>query len=396
MNRRVSKAMVACTAAATLGLTGCGGTSSEAGASGTPIKVMTITPVNVPVGTGLPFPEIGVAAQAAANAINKAGGIKGHPIQLTVCDNKFNENQDAACARQAVTEGDVALIGGISAQSSHFSVLEQAGIPVIGDYGASDLARNSQIDFPFVGATLTFKGWMAEVADSAHAKRVALLTRTQAALQNPILKTNLEALLAKRGAKLVGYDFFNLSADYTATVANALKNNPDAIYLGGGTADQDKITKLLRQLGPNVAIARTLIPTSSIRTLGPDAEGMYVCDPFKPPSLADDPNVKKFVDAMKSTDSQAAVDTVAANTWAAMYAFAQLASTLDSVTSKNLLTAISTAKVETLLGPTIDFSRTIHPELGYKHIYNFTWSYNQIKKGIIVNINNGRFVDPLA
>jgi ABC-type branched-subunit amino acid transport system substrate-binding protein len=388
--------MVACAAAATLGLTACGGTSSQTGASGTPIKVMTITPVNVPVGTGLPFPEIGVAAQAAVNAINKAGGIKGHPIQLTVCDNKFNENQDAACARQAVTEGDVALIGGISAQSSHFSVLEQAGIPVIGDYGASDLALNSPIAFPFVAATLTFMGCMAELADMAHAKRVALLTRTQAALQNPILKTNLEALLAKRGAELVGYDFFNLSADYTATVANALKNNPDAIYLGGGTADQDKITKLLRQLGPKVAIARTLIPTSSIRTLGADAEGMYVCDPFKPPSLADDPNVKKFVDAMKSIDSQAAVDTVAANTWAAMYAFAQLASTVDSVTSKNLLTAISTAKVKTLLGPTIDFSRTIHPELGYKHIYNFSWSYNQIKEGIIVNINNGQFVDPLA
>jgi hypothetical protein len=90
------------------------------------------------------------------------------------------------------------------------------------------------------------------------------------------------------------------------------------------------------------------------------------------------------------------VNTFAANTWAAMNVFAQVASGLDNVTSSGLLAALAKSKVDTLLGPTVDFTKTVHPELGYKHIYNFTWLYNQVRKGVIVNINNVRFVDPLA
>jgi ABC-type branched-subunit amino acid transport system substrate-binding protein len=357
---------------------------------------MTIAPVNVAAGAGLPFPEMGVGAQAAANAINKDGGIKGHPIQLTVCDNKYNQNQDAACARQAVDEGDVALIGGISLQSNHISIIEQARIPAIGEYAANDLSYNSPVVFPLVSGTFSAYACVAELADAAKAKRVAVLQLDDAANEKPSYKAVIAAVLAKHGAQLVDFNLYRPSPDLTSTVANALKSNPDGIYFAGGTSDADKITQLVRQLKPNVAIARTSVAPSSLQTLGAAAENVYTCDPLKPTSLTSDSNVRKFVNQMKQTNPQVAENAFAANTWASMYVFAQVASGLDTVSSASLIAALQKAKVDTLLGPTVDFSQTIHPELGFKHIYSFSWLYNQVRKGVVVNINGGKFVDPLA
>jgi ABC-type branched-subunit amino acid transport system substrate-binding protein len=137
-------------------------------------------------------------------------------------------------------------------------------------------------------------------------------------------------------------------------------------------------------------------PARSLQKLGTAAKNVNVCDSYKPASLTKDPNVKKFVDQMTKTNPQVPVNTFAGNTWAAMNAFAAVASGLDNVTSSALLAALAKSKVATLLGPTVDFTKTVHPELGDRHIYNFTWLYNQVRKGVIVNINNEKFVDPLT
>jgi ABC-type branched-subunit amino acid transport system substrate-binding protein len=215
-------------------------------------------------------------------------------------------------------------------------------------------------------------------------------------MADPKLKPILERMLAKHGAQLVGYYPFTPVPDLTPIVANALKDSPDGIAVFASNSDTDKLTQLIRQLNPMVAIARSSVAPSSLLTLGALAENVYVCDPFKPASLTSDPNVRKYVDQMKLANSQVPLDAAAANAWAAMHVFAQVASTLDNVTRANLLAAMSKAKVDTLLGPTIDFTKTVHPELGYRHIYNFGWLYDQVRKGVVVNINNMKFVDPLA
>src|SRR5438128_12135544 len=51
--------------------------------AGTPIKLMVIAPVATPIQN---YPDAQAGAQAAAAAINKAGGIKGRQIELTFCN----------------------------------------------------------------------------------------------------------------------------------------------------------------------------------------------------------------------------------------------------------------------------------------------------------------------
>lgn len=47
-----------------------------------------------------------------AAAINEAGGIKGRKIELTVCNDKFDPNTAADCARQAAPKRVVTVIAG--------------------------------------------------------------------------------------------------------------------------------------------------------------------------------------------------------------------------------------------------------------------------------------------
>jgi ABC-type branched-subunit amino acid transport system substrate-binding protein len=75
------------------------------------------------------FPGVWAAAQAAALAINNAGGINGHPVSIVTCNNQFSPNGAVACARQAVSDGVVAYTGFDLLGFSVYPVLKPAGIP---------------------------------------------------------------------------------------------------------------------------------------------------------------------------------------------------------------------------------------------------------------------------
>jgi len=112
-----------------------GGTETTAGEaaapSGEPIKVMTIAPVN----TNLPpYPNIPAAAEVYEQWINDRGGIAGRPLDVITCDDQGDPNVAADCARQAVEEGVVAVVGSFVFDASGIiSVLEEAGTAWFGE-----------------------------------------------------------------------------------------------------------------------------------------------------------------------------------------------------------------------------------------------------------------------
>ena len=98
--------------------------------SGEPIKLMTIGPVEAP---GFSIPSIPVGAQTAIDEINAAGGINGHQVELITCNDQNDPNVAAQCGKQAVDEGVVALVGGLSLFDLNIlPALQQAGIPWVG------------------------------------------------------------------------------------------------------------------------------------------------------------------------------------------------------------------------------------------------------------------------
>ena len=70
---------------------------SSAAPSGSPIKVMTIASVNY---SGPNYENILETAKLYQDWINAHGGIKGHPLQVTTCDEQGDPTKTAQCGQR--------------------------------------------------------------------------------------------------------------------------------------------------------------------------------------------------------------------------------------------------------------------------------------------------------
>ena len=106
-------------------------TTTAAGLSGTPIKTVTIAAVDW---NGPTYENIHIAAKAYEAWINANGGINGHPLQVTTCDDKGDPTQTAACARNAVAAGAIADIGSFTYNAAiSVPIYAQANTAVVGN-----------------------------------------------------------------------------------------------------------------------------------------------------------------------------------------------------------------------------------------------------------------------
>ncbi|WP_069769503.1 ABC transporter substrate-binding protein [Streptomyces sp. LUP30] len=139
----------ALTACASLAV-GCGVVPGTTGGSGDdPIVVMTWAPEAT---SATNEPGMPAFARAYARWANAAGGLNGRKLKVLTC-NEHNDTVAAAkCARQAVKEHAVAVVGSYSQHSdAFFPHLEGAGIPYIGGYGVTNAEFTSPLSYPVNG-----------------------------------------------------------------------------------------------------------------------------------------------------------------------------------------------------------------------------------------------------
>ncbi|WP_326589641.1 ABC transporter substrate-binding protein [Streptomyces sp. NBC_01294] len=139
----VATAMGACLVA------GCGALPGGSGGSGETITVMTFAPedtkaTNMPGMTGM--------AKAYERWVNAKGGINGRKLRVVTCNEKNTPSGAADCARKAITEKAVAVVGSYSQHGRAFMApLEAEGIPFIGGYGVSSEEFQSPLSYPVNG-----------------------------------------------------------------------------------------------------------------------------------------------------------------------------------------------------------------------------------------------------
>lgn len=127
MKRRSSTLVVAVLvlAAALVAAVGAGASTKV-----DPVTVFVAAPVQTPIEN---YPDAQAGAEAAAAAINKAGGINGSQVKVSFCNTQSNPNVAQTCARQAVAEKAIAYIGYLGTQSPlQIPILKAAGIPIVG------------------------------------------------------------------------------------------------------------------------------------------------------------------------------------------------------------------------------------------------------------------------
>jgi hypothetical protein len=129
---------------------GCGVVPGTAGGSGGgTVKVMTWAPEKTRTTNKPGMPAM---AKAYARWVNKHGGINGHKLEVLTCNDRNDTVAAANCARRAVEEDVVAVVGSYSQHArSFFSPLEAAGIPYLGGYGITDDEFTSPLSYPVNG-----------------------------------------------------------------------------------------------------------------------------------------------------------------------------------------------------------------------------------------------------
>ncbi|WHM38168.1 ABC transporter substrate-binding protein [Streptomyces sp. BPTC-684] len=150
----VATALVAvCTAVGASLVTGCGVIPGTTGGSREPVTVMTWAPDST---RATNMPGMPSMAQAYARWVNANGGIDGHKLQVLTCNEHNTATGAAECARRAVKEHAVAVVGSYSQHGRAFMApLEAAGIPYIGGYGVSDEEFSSALSYPVNGGQAT-------------------------------------------------------------------------------------------------------------------------------------------------------------------------------------------------------------------------------------------------
>ncbi|MFE3071856.1 ABC transporter substrate-binding protein [Streptomyces sp. NPDC059247] len=216
-------AYVTATAAGASLLTGCGVLPGAMGGSREPVTVMTWAPDRT---RATNMPGMPAMAQAYARWVNSRGGIDGHELRVLTCNEHNTPSGAAACARRAVREGAVAVVGSYSQHGRAFMApLEAAEIPYIGGYGLTEDEFSSSLSYPVNGGQASLiAGHGLQLAESC---RTVSLVRpdTLAGDRLPALLDSGLRKASHRGA--VDIPAVEDAAEYTAQAARARERAGD-------------------------------------------------------------------------------------------------------------------------------------------------------------------------
>lgn len=367
---------------------------SVAPASGEPIKLMTITTLNA---NGPTYENISITAKIAADFINDNGGINGRPLEVTVCDEQFDAAVAATCARQAVEDGAVSVVGS-------FTYFAEAVVPVIAEsditwFGACCPISPSELSDPHsfnIGNQPMYAVGEVKRAVEDGCKNInAVIVEGADAIFRPPMENAMKAYGMTFGDVIITP---TISQDYSAEVAQATTNADCMVvvmsetpFLTWNTALQQADTTV-KQYGNQGNLNAISAKGAEEVTNGNIISGMY-------PDISTAPwdDYRAALEAGNIDQEANDFNSLGGmGTWAAYMAFAQIARTIDGeVTAKSFYDAASKTSKLDLGGmvPVLDFTKEWTDGLdGYSRLFNRSVVYSKLENGKVVPVDN-EFVD---
>ncbi|WP_406183365.1 ABC transporter substrate-binding protein [Streptomyces sp. NBC_01006] len=212
---------LAATAMGTCLVAGCGVLPGGSGGSGSTITVMTFAPQDTKA-TNMPgMPGMAKAYEAW---VNSKGGINGHKLRVLTCNEKNTPNGAADCARKAIDEKAVAVVGSYSQHGRAFMApLEAEGIPFIGGYGVSSEEFQSTLSYPVNGGQPVLLAGAGHQLGKACSQVAIVRPDTLAGDSMPILLN--AGLKLNKAPEANDIRAAEDSADYIAQAREALANS---------------------------------------------------------------------------------------------------------------------------------------------------------------------------
>lgn len=371
-----------------------GSTGTSAPASGSPIKIATWASYTNPAYSA---PEKQSAAEAAVDAINAAGGVNGHPLQVVTCDTDLDPNKTTQCTQQAISDHVVAVVDAESPLSgTPFTLLQNAGIAYIFGQGLTPTEISSPISFPLAGTPGWFYGVAAMLVKQG-AKHIAIVGGNSASdlfaaqLITAALKT---ANVTPVRSLIVPLN----TTDYTATAATAMEGGVDGIAYHGSEQQLVPLVTALRQQGYKGYIDSISADVSdtALQSMGSAANGMGIVSLTASLGDTSNPAVAAFLNGMKQYEPSAKVDTQSEEVWSAVELFAAVAKTLPTVDASTVLSAMKnlspSSPVSIGIAPPVPTSTT-SPLSAYPRLsFDSEVVFNQIQNDQIAP--DGGFTNP--
>ena len=360
-------------------------TTAAAAPTGDPIKVMTVTTLNA---SGPTYKNIANTAQAYEKYVNARGGIAGHPLKVTVCDEQFDPAVATTCARQAVSEGMVSIVGS-------FTYFAESIVPVIAEsnitwFGACCPITPSELtnkhSFNIGNQPMYAVGAVKRAVDDG-CKNINAVIIDGAQIFIPPMENAIKALGKKFGKTVI---LPPTAQDYSSEVAQAAEGADCVIsimsetpFVTWNTAWTQSGTTA-RQYGPQGNLNQVSAKGNEASTDGDVIAGMY-------PDISSAPWAEYRVALKEGGYDTNALDYNSLGgmgTWAAYDAFNQIATTIKGdITAKSFFDAASTTSKLDLKGmvPVLDFTKEWTDGLeGYNRLFNRSVVYSKLDNGKVV------------
>lgn len=346
------------------------------------IRVMTIGSWSQPL-MGTANPEFPGGAQAAAAAINAAGGINGHPVEVLVCSDELNPEVARRCARDAV-EQHVAAIVGLQTfnETTVLPVLEASGIPVIGIFPFTRAALTSPVSFPFssgfVGQTI---GMGLQLARSG-ARDVRVVVPGGMGSISSEIGSSVALGAQAGGARYAGmFQIPGKSLDLGPVVAAA---TGEGASVAGLAVDEAELIRSMRSLAPGALMSTYAfnLTDNVLRSAGAASDGVMAVEAFAPPT-SDTPGAIAYRRDLAAFDAALPISATGLHEWLAMRTFARVAQGLPDVTAAAMMEAMGRVRNLDMEGITPPWSTTPrHASL--PRLFNATIVFETVKAGRIV------------
>lgn len=319
---------------------GSAGSTATVHFKGAPITIAMIADINAP-SAGFNFGEAIGGAKAAVAAVNAAGGVKGHKLDLTICDGQGNPNTEDACARSVESSNAVATVGDATFINAMAPLLKGTAEIMVNPAQPTELEASNA--FPVSGsAFLGSVGMLNLAVTQIHAKKVSVMAVGPSSAG---LFKVMKAVAPGLGAKVVNtIELTGTETDLTPQVEQAASNGSQAIILLMPPDNSTRVIAALKQNSISVPPITITPSPQNIKSLGSNLSGTYEINYF--PTLNDTsvPGVKDFLAEIDKYEPGTLEDNTSMIPWLAVHMFANEANKLPTVTRASVLQQWATAK----------------------------------------------------
>lgn len=263
----------------------------------TPLPAQAADPLKLGLAAPLTGPDSGfgqgmrAGVEQAIADINRAGGIAGQKIQLTVLDDAGDPKQGAAVAKKFAAAGVRLVVGHLNSGTSAMAmpVYDEAGIVSVSP-GASFSAltgRGAWGFFRLQGNDARQGRIAGEVLAERFGDWPVAFVNDKTAFGRALADEAARAVKARGGKEGVFESITRGDKDFSALIAKMKTARVEAVYFGGLAADAAALLRAMREAGMGVPLVGSdgILDKDFAQLAGPGAEGTLMTLAPEPPKL---------------------------------------------------------------------------------------------------------------